>query len=846
MKLIKRITSTMLSMSIIAGAAAADIPVKMTSSATEDPTKTILLHDTVTSNMGERINEEMKKFGLDPEEDKEKVIYWNHKEDNSADGEYNWTTTACDHVVDYAKEDIRCNHTKVGAENSCQCYGFAYLLARDIWETTEFYKHRVDDNYEPKVGDNVRLSFKVEPKNDGDNTKYDDQGHSIFITDISEDGDITFAECNGDLQDCKIVWNRTQYYDKIMGEKITVKDKNGIDVEKKHVYGYDYGDKKLLPKVTKAYLRQYAEEYYRPIIAGDLNLNGMLDSDDAEKFENTIMANGQIPVRMSDGSTYNKLSYYDVNGDGYVNTDDYNEIRFGRSNLRVVKSGEKTKSRWRSKSHDDGFLAADRCYYVKNDIDGVSWIGNVDTEIHEMKVSSRVYCKDDNCWYNVTEIGSDGYNNRYHYKTCTEGYDINTIYIPDSVKRIHSFAFDTWSLTSLRFSGSDPQLETISDYAFNGCTVLETLDLSQAKNLKSIGNNAFFGCTQLNKIILPYTGKKLELGSHGGSIFGNVDPSDITIEFKNQNSVFPMGDLNMNKVIDEADIELLKNYLTASISLNDNQQLFADFDINGIIDDNDFELLTKKYDDIIRFDLNGDKLNNNNDFALLQCVLTKKKKLSMENSCKADFNNDGVVDAKDAEEMIKYLAKRYGNYTYYRMGDLNLDGTVDKNDLIALQKYGNDHISFKADYKLADLNFDGIVDESDYKILKSLTKYQIGDVDFSGTVDVADRDLIMKHIVYSELLPDDALWYADINGDGSIDVNDVKKLCAYHNVPDYQLGDVDFSGTVDITDKDLIMNHIVKNILLPHAALGYADVNRDGDVDVLDVVTLCRDYNITD
>lgn len=54
MKLIKRITSTMLSMTIIAGAADADIPAKMTTSAAE-PTNSVLLRDAVISEIWKRI-----------------------------------------------------------------------------------------------------------------------------------------------------------------------------------------------------------------------------------------------------------------------------------------------------------------------------------------------------------------------------------------------------------------------------------------------------------------------------------------------------------------------------------------------------------------------------------------------------------------------------------------------------------------------------------------------------------------------------------------------------------------------------------------------------------------------
>ena len=308
-------------------------------------------------------------------------------------------------------------------------------------------------------------------------------------------------------------------------------------------------------------------------------------------------------------------------------------------------------------------------------------------------------------------------------------------------------------------------------------------------------------------------------------------------------SGIPMGDLNMDKVIDEADIEFLKNN---SDTLNDNQKILADLNFNGKIDDEDLTLLGKKYGK--RFDLNNDGKISNNDLALLQFIRKVQIEFVKNVIYKADNNNDGLIDSKDVKEMRYYL-KKYCNQEsneYYRMGDLNLDGTVDKNDLIALQKYGNKHISFKASSKLADLNCDGIVDELDYNLLKEMTKYQLGDVDLNGTVDSADRDLIMNHILKKTNLSRKSLWYADLNDDCTIDEKDIALLCVDYNIPDYQLGDVDFNGTVDMADKELIMNHIANIELLPNVALSYADVNRDGSVNVLDVVQLCRDYNITD
>ena len=509
MKLLKRITSTMLSMTIISGIAAAGLPEKTTASAANSK----VMYQDVLSQWQTRINNEKAKF---PNES-----YWNHKGLSSYNDETH-TNKPCYHVQDYAKGEKCCNQTIIETgEKQGQCYGFAYKLASDIWGTTEFYESHVDQNYEPRKGDNVRLEFSVQNK--PGNSK---QGHSIFITDISGEN-ITFAECNGELQDCQIRWGRTRYYNNIVAEDVWVEDANGDMVKKSLVKG----DKNSLTTVTKSYLRAHATRYFRPVIAGDLNKNGVLDSDDSMIFQNTVMTNGRTLYDT-------KLSYYDVNGDGYVNTSDLNEIRYGTYNHRIVMPDESPSCRWRRSSHTSSFTFNDGCYYVKNDLGGVSWNGALDSELTTIYVPSKVYCPSDKSWYDVTEIGYNAYNinARAGWRTCTAGYRVNTLYIPDTVKRIHSFALEDWSITSLKFSGSNPQLETVDQYAFFNCKSLKTLDLSPAKKLKTIGNYAFNGCTALYHIDLPYTGSAIDLGSGSESIFGSTDPSSATIEIKNPNT----------------------------------------------------------------------------------------------------------------------------------------------------------------------------------------------------------------------------------------------------------------------------------------------------------------------
>lgn len=510
MKLFKHFTSAILSMSIIAGTATTGLSIKMDSTAAS----TKVMYNTVISEWESRISAEKSKFPNGK--------YWNHKGKTSYNDE-TYSNRPCDHLTETPKNKLECSKTMVeNGINWGQCYGFAYKLAKDIWGTTEFNTRNVDQSYEPKIGDNVRLEFPVETSS---GTKY--QEHSIFITGISGDR-ITFAECNGELEDCKIRWDRTEYYEKIIATDFWVQNAAGKTVS---ATLYE-GDTDSLTAVTKDYLRNHATFYTRPAIAGDLNKNNKLDNDDASIFANTVMKNG---------STVESLSYYDVNGDGHVDTKDYNEIRYGSNNERIIVPGENPTCRWKTLRHTNGFLAYDGSYYVPNDIGGVSWIGSVDTELSSLTIPSSVYCQRDNCWYDVNEIGYDSRVETSYgfagWRTCTDNYKIKTLTIPDSIKKIHSYAFENWTITSLRFAGSNSQLETIGQYAFYNCKSLKTLDLSDANKLKTIDDNAFVGCTELYHIDLPYTTHSLNLGTtSNGSIFGANMTDSVTLDLNNRPS----------------------------------------------------------------------------------------------------------------------------------------------------------------------------------------------------------------------------------------------------------------------------------------------------------------------
>ncbi len=313
--------------------------------------------------------------------------------------------------------------------------------------------------------------------------------------------------------------------------------------------------------------------------------------------------------------------------------------------------------------------------------------------------------------------------------------------------------------------------------------------------------------------------------------------------YSNPYSENPMGDLNMDKVVGVDDYRIMQKYLAGKTTLTYTQSLLADLNYDSILDNADLRLMKEKCQ--TRFDLNGDRKLNNLDHALLQYAIAMQMDISYTDykNYKFDINNDGRIDWQDAKEMREFLEKYCGQdkNAYYRMGDLNLDGTVNRDDYVALQNYMNNKKTFEANLRLANMVDDFGIFYDDLEKLDELTKYEIGDVNFDNKVDVTDKDLILNHIVGNKSLPYSAIWYADINGDGAIDKKDFDEI---EGQIDYEIGDVNFDHKINSDDKDLILNHNVGKIKLNDVALGYADFNRDGEVSMLDVVELSKAYNL--
>ncbi|MCR5307370.1 MAG: leucine-rich repeat protein [Oscillospiraceae bacterium] len=183
-------------------------------------------------------------------------------------------------------------------------------------------------------------------------------------------------------------------------------------------------------------------------------------------------------------------------------------------------------------------------------------------------------------------------------------------------------------------------------------------------------------------------------------------------------------------------------------------------------------------------DMDSDTYLGRTDFAPLQMYLVKRISLTAVQKKLADVNTDGSINYLDAELMVKYL-KAKGTDVCYRMGDINMDGHFTKADVDKLQKYLLTTGTLNEEQAvLADMNNDGKLNATDLSRLKSLLLYKLGDVNRDGKVNKTDKTLILKHLANIATLSDDALWYADYNGDGSIDVADAVRLAVDYNIPD--------------------------------------------------------------
>ena len=130
--------------------------------------------------------------------------------------------------------------------------------------------------------------------------------------------------------------------------------------------------------------------------------------------------------------------------------------------------------------------------------------------------------------------------NKGLFQNCTS---LETVVVNPTITQIMESAFENCSslkkapVTEKGKSGIS-QLTVVNDKAFNKCTSITEIDISDCKDLMSIGKNSFSGCTNLAAVYLP---QDASLGTIGDSAFQGCTKLKVITANKNDriNSLFP-------------------------------------------------------------------------------------------------------------------------------------------------------------------------------------------------------------------------------------------------------------------------------------------------------------------
>ena len=182
--------------------------------------------------------------------------YWNNQYDYMNDTNAT-TVTPCNHdndihIAPYCKY-MTINNTFYDGYNNTfdmsaeepyyQCAGFAKKLQYDYFNTTKYLQLSNLTQYEPRVGDHLRVSYRM-------------VGHSVFVTSVNGNT-FTYADCNSNGK-CNINWAKNG----------KVNSDGSITLD------------------GSTYLFSWVE---RPIMVGDVNGDSYVNSDDLTALRNIIL-----------------------------------------------------------------------------------------------------------------------------------------------------------------------------------------------------------------------------------------------------------------------------------------------------------------------------------------------------------------------------------------------------------------------------------------------------------------------------------------------------------------------------------------------------------------------------
>jgi len=292
------------------------------------------------------------------------------------------------------------------------------------------------------------------------------------------------------------------------------------------------------------------------------------------------------------------------------------------------------------------------------------------------------------------------------------------------------------------------------------------------------------------------------------------------------------GDFNLDQVVNEKDLELLKTYLQEPFELSEEAKKRGDLNLNGIIDQKDKEILEKH--------LNGEEAYQELPISSLG--------ISEENN-----SSNPKEDTTEKEQPNKEDKKEEPVAPSILYGDVNQDGKVNGLDVVRLRKYLASMVELnEQQLKASDVNQDGKIDEFDVGLIRrSLIGYFklpikiiSGDANMDGKVDGTDVLRIRKYIAKTIDFTTEQQVAADINLDGKIDDFDVYLLRlnqAKWNIPlpcTIYSGDINQDGEITYKDAKVLAKDIQEKKSLTGVEFASADMNLDQKVDEKDLSIL--------
>jgi hypothetical protein len=429
------------------------------------------------------------------------------------------------------------------------------------------------EEYVPQVGDQIRLY------SDGSELESDPNapaaGHSLFIASIDADG-ITVAECNGDMNTCKIRWTDTVYKYKVLADNSVTTDGEA--------------------KVTADFLRENAVFVERPVLQGDFDLDGKIDSDDYDFFKSAFLVNGTTPANYSDKE-------FDINGDFVLDEKDEAALQaFMKQSTAdgyILNKNVTIKYQYRSLVGSNDFIVDNGMYTILSKEDKtVAFTGVFDKNVTSYVIPETVKAEDGTV-YTVVQMNTECKGARKNM------YGImKSVVIPATVTSIEGYAFGSGcNLISITFAPNS-QLKTIKNSAFTGCDKLVSISLPHT--VETIENYAFSGCTSLKIFRIAGMDNSCNLTTVGDNVFDKCDNLATPILPNTPNLKTPgcfaptvngskdeevYGDLNDDNELTVLDVIALQKYLKSTTATEAPKG--ADFCVDGRIDAFDLAVLMK-------------------------------------------------------------------------------------------------------------------------------------------------------------------------------------------------------------------------------------------------------------